>query len=79
VGRSSQTWWLAALALGAGFGPAWVGNFLCEKHRPATFTDPLRPLRGDYHMFCLWITGRLSVQLRDWGAAWSQSSRIASL
>lgn len=67
VGLVTQTWWLAALAFVFGYGPAWVGHFFFEKNRPATFDYPFWSLRGDFHMFFLWITGRLGPRLKDAG------------
>ena len=47
--RGSGGWLLAALACGYGF--AWVGHYVFEKNRPATFRHPLYSFLGDWVMF----------------------------
>lgn len=39
-----------------GYGFAWVGHFVFEKNRPATFTYPLWSLMGDWKMFWQMLT-----------------------
>ena len=51
--------WIPA-GLVAGYGFAWIGHFFVEHNKPATFTYPLRSFIGDYHMFGLWLMGRLN-------------------
>jgi len=55
----SQQWlWLLAMPL-AGYGFAWVGHFVFEKNRPATFDYPLYSLMGDWVMLKGAFTGRI--------------------
>tara|TARA_B110000116_G_C16780419_1_gene558014 strand:+ start:1952 stop:2257 length:306 start_codon:yes stop_codon:yes gene_type:complete len=42
-----------------GYGFAWVGHFIFEKNRPATFTYPLYSLIGDWVMFKDMIIGKI--------------------
>ncbi|MBO9667191.1 MAG: DUF962 domain-containing protein [Bdellovibrio sp.] len=52
--------WIALWLLPAiGYGFAWVGHFIIEKNRPATFKHPLWSLIGDFKMFYLMCTGKL--------------------
>jgi hypothetical protein len=43
----------------AGYGFAWVGHFVFEKNRPATFTHPWYSLRADFVLFRDMLTGRI--------------------
>ena len=55
----TQQWlWLLAMPL-AGYGFAWVGHFVFEKNRPATFKYPLWSLMGDWVMLKDAFTGRI--------------------
>ncbi|CAE6915176.1 MULTISPECIES: Mpo1-like protein [Pseudomonas] len=56
---ATQQWlWLLAMPL-AGYGFAWVGHFVFEKNRPATFQYPLYSLMGDWVMLKDAFTGRI--------------------
>ena len=50
--------WLLAVPL-AGYGFAWIGHFVFEKNRPATFTYPGYSLMGDWVMFRDMLVGRI--------------------
>jgi hypothetical protein len=52
---------LAAPLLGYGF--AWVGHFLVEGNRPATFKYPVWSLRGDAVMWWKTVTGTMDVEI----------------
>lgn len=61
----SQSWiWLLSLPF-LGYGPAWIGHFVFEKNKPATFQYPLYSFCGDWVMLKDAITGRLSQKLED--------------
>ena len=58
-------WWLFPLGLIPGYGGAWLGHFLIEKNRPATFQYPLWSFIGDYKMIAMMMTGRIGRELQS--------------
>lgn len=58
IGGWLSAWWLLSLPV-IGYGFAWVGHFVFEKNRPATFRHPLYSLIGDWVMFKDMLTGRI--------------------
>jgi hypothetical protein len=50
--------WLLALPV-VGYGFAWLGHFAFEKNKPATFTNPIYSLQGDWVMFFQMLTGKI--------------------
>ena len=56
--------WLLLLALPVcGYFFAWLGHFVFEKNRPATFTYPLWSLMADFNMYADFLSGRLNSKL----------------
>ena len=54
-----SAWWLLALPV-CGYGFAWLGHFVFEKNRPATFQHPFYSLAGDFVMFKDMLIGRIA-------------------
>jgi len=50
--------WLLAVPV-FGYGFAWLGHFVFERNRPATFKHPLYSLAGDFVMFRDMLIGRV--------------------
>ncbi len=55
--------WLALAAALMGYGLAWVGHFVIERNRPATFTYPLWSFFGDLKMLSFALTGRMGAEV----------------
>ena len=45
----------------AGYGFAWIGHFVFEKNKPASFKHPLYSFIGDWVMFFQLLTGKLKM------------------
>jgi hypothetical protein len=56
-------------ALLVSYGLAWIGHFLVERNRPATFRHPIWSLRGDFRMYGLMWRGRMSSEIERLRAA----------
>lgn len=56
---TGNPWWLLT-ALLCGYGFAWVGHFVFEKNRPATFRQPLYSLMGDWVMYSQMLAGKIT-------------------
>lgn len=54
----ANPWLLLAVPV-AGYGFAWVGHFVFEKNRPATFSHPWYSLIGDFVLFRDMLVGRI--------------------
>jgi hypothetical protein len=58
LAATGETGFLAG-ALISGYGLAWLGHFVFEKNRPASFRRPLYSFMGDWVMFKDILTGRI--------------------
>ena len=56
VGIVADARYLIAAPL-AGYGFAWVGHYVFEKNKPATFKYPLWSLAGDFRLFFETVSG----------------------
>ena len=55
-----NAWWLIGAPL-CGYSCAWIGHFVYEKNRPATFSHPLYSLAGDWAMFAEILRGKIRL------------------
>ena len=58
-----RKWKLLPLALVPGYASAWIGHFVIEKNKPATFDHPLWSLMGDYKMLGLMLSCRMEAEI----------------
>ena len=49
------------VGIAAGYACAWVGHFIFEKNKPASFKQPLYSFVSDWRMFSDIVRGRLSL------------------
>ncbi len=55
----------ALYGLVSGYACAWVGHFVFEKNKPASFKQPLYSFISDWKMFADVLRGQLSLKHRD--------------
>jgi hypothetical protein len=61
----SQNWLLFFLIPLAGYSFAWVGHFVFEKNKPATFQYPGFSLASDFIMYYHFLTGQVDKKLEE--------------
>ena len=57
----SDGWAYIWVCLFAGYGPAWVGHFVFENNRPATFRHPVYSFLSDWIMMKDMLLGKLPL------------------
>ena len=60
IGLATQIWWLVAVAFVQGYAWAWVGHYVFEHNKPATFKYPWLSYRGDFRMWYQMLTGKIT-------------------
>jgi hypothetical protein len=45
----------------AGYSMAWIGHFVFEKNRPASFKQPIYSFIGDFRMYFDVLRGRVKI------------------
>jgi hypothetical protein len=64
VAVAARDWrWLVAAPI-VGYALAWLGHRVFEHNRPQTFGHPFWSLASDFRMLALFVSGRLSRELR---------------
>jgi hypothetical protein len=54
-------------ALVSGYAFAWIGHFVIEKNRPATFTYPFKSFACDWIMWWYTLTGQIADEMKRLG------------
>lgn len=57
---------LALIGIICAYGNAWVGHFVFEKNRPATFKYPFYSLICDFIMYYKFLTGEISLEFKKY-------------
>ena len=60
----TQKFSLLPISLFFGYGFSWIGHFVFEKNRPATFIYPKWSFLGDFKMLQLFYTGKLGQEIK---------------
>jgi hypothetical protein len=63
----SLDWYFLLAALFSGYGFAWIGHFVIEKNRPATFKYPVKSFISDWRMYFAALTFQIDRELEKYG------------
>ena len=58
-----RKWKFLPLALVPGYGLSWLGHYLIERNRPATYGHPAWSLAADFKMVGLILAGRMGPEI----------------
>lgn len=58
-------WWKFLLIPVVGYGFAWIGHFVFEKNKPATFQYPFYSFASDFIMYFHFLTGQIDKKLAE--------------
>ncbi len=58
-------WWKLLLIPVVGYGFAWIGHFVFEKNKPATFQYPGFSFASDFIMYYHFLTGQVDQKLAE--------------
>lgn len=61
AGLATQNWWMVPSGLVFGYANAWVGHFVFEKNKPASFKYPGYSFLGDWMMLKDILRGKVSI------------------
>jgi hypothetical protein len=61
----TQKWWVFLVMPVCGYLFAWIGHFMFERNRPATFKYPFFSLMADFVMLFKYLTGQLKADLQN--------------
>lgn len=64
------SWPLFFAAIVSGYFFAWIGHFVIEKNRPATFTYPFWSLISDFKMWGLTVIGKMPAEIEKSRKVW---------
>ena len=58
-----SSWWPLFVVPVVGYGFAWIGHFVVERNKPASFKYPLWSFFGDFKMLSYGLTGRMGQEM----------------
>lgn len=61
---TSQPWWTFFLCFAPAYACAWIGHFVFEKNRPATFRYPRWSFLADFVMLYYFLTGKITAEIK---------------